>query len=134
VTGDIYFAICVDNVSDKEKPGETKELLKYDTHGSITIMPTADDNGMDYTCEASHPAIPIDRPMRATITLSVFCKYDNVLYLLQKHASASSFMSWRVILIYCREKHALYEIRIRINIIESTLISNSAVFKDVLDV
>ncbi|XP_018050138.1 PREDICTED: nephrin-like [Atta colombica] len=57
---------------DKEKPGETKELLKYDTHGSITIMPTADDNGMDYTCEASHPAIPIDRPMRATITLSVF--------------------------------------------------------------
>ncbi|XP_018378405.1 PREDICTED: nephrin-like isoform X4 [Trachymyrmex cornetzi] len=57
---------------DKEKPGETKELVKYDTHGSITIMPTADDNGMDYTCEASHPAIPIDRPMRATITLSVF--------------------------------------------------------------
>ncbi|XP_011068278.1 PREDICTED: nephrin-like isoform X1 [Acromyrmex echinatior] len=57
---------------DKEKPGDTKELLKYDTHGSITIMPTADDNGMDYTCEASHPAIPIDRPMRATITLSVF--------------------------------------------------------------
>ncbi|XP_077276716.1 sticks and stones isoform X2 [Temnothorax americanus] len=57
---------------DKEKPGETKELLKYDTHGSITIMPTADDNGMDYTCEASHPAIPIDRPMRATIKLSVF--------------------------------------------------------------
>ncbi|EZA58762.1 Nephrin [Ooceraea biroi] len=60
---------------DKEtaKPGEaSKELLKYDTHGSITIVPTADDNGMDYTCEASHPAIPIDRPMRATIKLSVF--------------------------------------------------------------
>lgn len=59
---------------DKEtaKPGETKELLKYDTHGSITIMPTADDNGMDYTCEASHLAIPIDKPMRATVTLSVF--------------------------------------------------------------
>lgn len=76
VADGIYFAICVNNVADKEtaKPGETKELLKYDTHGSITIMPTADDNGMDYTCEASHPAIPIDRPMRATITLSVFCK------------------------------------------------------------
>jgi len=82
VADGIYFAICVDNVVDKEtvKPGETKELLKYDTHGSITIMPTADDNGMDYTCEASHPAIPIDRPMRATITLSVFCKYSRCMY------------------------------------------------------
>lgn len=79
MAGSIYYAICADHVTDKEttKPGEmSRELLKYDTHGSITIMPTADDNGMDYTCEASHPAIPIDRPMRATITLSVFCKYD----------------------------------------------------------
>lgn len=76
----IYLAICTDNVADKEtaKPGEaSKELLKYDTHGSITIVPTADDNGMDYTCEASHPAIPIDRPMRATIKLSVFCECDS---------------------------------------------------------
>lgn len=79
MAGDIYFAICADNVADKEtiKPGETtRELLKYDTHGSITITPTADDNGMDYTCEASHPAIPIDRPMRATVRLSVYCKCD----------------------------------------------------------
>lgn len=86
MAGAIYFAIYADIVADKEtaKPGETKQLLKYDTHGSITIMPTADDNGMDYTCEASHPAIPIDRPMRATITLSVFCKYDR--HMLQKRS------------------------------------------------
>ncbi|XP_050465209.1 nephrin-like isoform X4 [Cataglyphis hispanica] len=66
-------AISIQGDKETTKPGEmSRELLKYDTHGSITIMPTADDNGMDYTCEASHPAIPIDRPMRATITLSVF--------------------------------------------------------------
>jgi len=79
MAGGIYLAICACNVADKEttKPGEaSRELLKYDTHGSITIVPTADDNGMDYTCEASHPAIPIDRPMRATIKLSVFCECD----------------------------------------------------------
>ncbi|XP_012226439.1 nephrin isoform X3 [Linepithema humile] len=65
-------AISIEGDKDA-KPGETsRELLKYDTHGSITIVPTADDNGMDYTCEASHEAIPIDRPMRATIRLSVF--------------------------------------------------------------
>ncbi|XP_029178858.1 nephrin-like isoform X3 [Nylanderia fulva] len=66
-------AISIQGDKETTKPGETsRELLKYDTHGSITIMPTADDNGMDYTCEALHPAIPPDRPMRATITLSVF--------------------------------------------------------------
>ncbi|KAL0104755.1 hypothetical protein PUN28_016406 [Cardiocondyla obscurior] len=65
-------AISIQGDKEPARPGEARELLKYDTHGSITIMPTADDNGMDYTCEASHPAIPIDRPMRATITLSVF--------------------------------------------------------------
>lgn len=64
---------------DKEvqKPGENKkELLKYDTHGSIVIVPTADDNDMDYTCEANHPALPYSMPLRATIKLSVFCEYN----------------------------------------------------------
>ncbi|XP_020290195.1 nephrin isoform X2 [Pseudomyrmex gracilis] len=66
-------AISIQGDKETIKPGETsRELLKYDTHGSITITPTADDNGMDYTCEASHPAIPIDRPMRATVHLSVY--------------------------------------------------------------
>ncbi|XP_014473522.1 PREDICTED: nephrin [Dinoponera quadriceps] len=66
-------AISIEGDKETSKPGEkSKELLKYDTHGSITIVPTADDNEMDYTCEANHPAIPIDRPMRATIKLSVF--------------------------------------------------------------
>jgi len=93
LAGDIYFTICADNVADKEtaKPGETKELLKYDTHGSITIMPTADDNGMDYTCEASHPAIPIDKPMRATIKLSVFCKYDGHMYAIKTCARVIAY-------------------------------------------
>lgn len=111
MAGAIYFAICADIVTDKEKPGETKELLKYDTHGSITIMPTADDNGMDYTCEASHPAIPIDRPMRATITLSVFCKYDRRTYvrMLKKTRSrvrrdVSEHSIVIINTLYCHEK------------------------------
>ncbi|XP_076762632.1 sticks and stones isoform X2 [Xylocopa sonorina] len=65
--------ISIEGDKDIQKPGENKkELLKYDTHGSIVIVPTADDNAMDYTCEANHPAIPIDMPLRATIKLSVF--------------------------------------------------------------
>ncbi|XP_068966078.1 nephrin isoform X1 [Bombus flavifrons] len=65
--------ISIEGDKEVQKPGENKkELLKYDTHGSIVIVPTADDNDMDYTCEANHPAIPIDMPLRETIKLSVF--------------------------------------------------------------
>ncbi|CAK9828229.1 Nphs1 [Anthophora retusa] len=72
--GDTLIApISIEGDKELLKPGENKkELLKYDTHGSIVIVPTADDNDMDYTCEANHPAIPIDMPLRATIKLSVF--------------------------------------------------------------
>ncbi|XP_058810158.1 nephrin isoform X2 [Phymastichus coffea] len=48
------------------------KLEKYDTHGSIFITSTPDDDEMSYTCEAKHPAIPIEKPMRATAVLSVF--------------------------------------------------------------
>ncbi|XP_015436524.1 PREDICTED: nephrin-like [Dufourea novaeangliae] len=65
--------ISIEGDKDMQKPGDNKKkLFKYDTHGSITIVPTADDNDMDYTCEANHPAIPIDMPLRATVKLSVF--------------------------------------------------------------
>ncbi|XP_053999054.1 nephrin [Hylaeus anthracinus] len=69
----VITPISIEGDKELQKPGESKkELLKYDTHGSIVIVPTADDNDMDYTCEANHPAIPIDMPLRATIKLSVF--------------------------------------------------------------
>lgn len=54
--------------------GSRKRLEKYNTNASITIVPTADDDGVLYACEASHPAIPAARPMRATVKLSVLCK------------------------------------------------------------
>lgn len=72
-----YFYIYFHPNIDKEvpKPGEArKKLQKFDTRSSITIVPTVDDDGMDYACEARHPAIPVDRPMRAVVKLSVLCK------------------------------------------------------------
>ncbi|XP_076632643.1 sticks and stones isoform X2 [Colletes latitarsis] len=69
----IITPISIEGDKKLQKPGENKkELLKYDTHGSITIVPTADDNDIDYTCEANHPAIPLGLPLRDTIKLSVF--------------------------------------------------------------
>ncbi|XP_043477806.1 nephrin-like isoform X3 [Leptopilina heterotoma] len=52
--------------------GNKKKPMKFDTTGSLTIVTTPEDDGMSYTCEARHPAIGIERPMRATVKLSVF--------------------------------------------------------------
>ncbi|XP_011311068.1 nephrin isoform X1 [Fopius arisanus] len=66
-------AISIEDDKEIPKPGEAKrKLLKYETKSSMTIAPTVDDDGMDYACEARHPAIPIDKPMRATVKFSVF--------------------------------------------------------------
>ncbi|XP_012277554.1 nephrin isoform X2 [Orussus abietinus] len=57
---------------DKEKIGQAnRKLLKYDTYSNITITPTAQDDKANYICEAVHPAIPVDKPMRTTVRLSV---------------------------------------------------------------
>ncbi|KAK0090227.1 hypothetical protein PV325_002297 [Microctonus aethiopoides] len=64
--------ISIEDDKEVPKPGEArKKLQKFDTRSSITIVPTVDDDGMDYACEARHPAIPVDRPMRAVVKLSV---------------------------------------------------------------
>ncbi|KAJ8679127.1 hypothetical protein QAD02_014914 [Eretmocerus hayati] len=48
------------------------KVEKYDTYGFINITTTPDDDEKKYTCEANHPAIPIEKPMRASSQLSVF--------------------------------------------------------------
>ncbi|XP_014296084.1 nephrin isoform X2 [Microplitis demolitor] len=64
--------ISIEDDKDAPKPGEPKKKLqKYDTRSSITIVPTVEDDGTDYACEARHPAIPVDKPMRAVVKLSV---------------------------------------------------------------
>ncbi|XP_066587701.1 nephrin-like [Prorops nasuta] len=72
--GDVTITpVSIEGDKEAVKAGENNlDLVKYDTHGSITIEPTSDDDKMEYTCEANHTAIPIDMPMRATIRLSVF--------------------------------------------------------------
>lgn len=57
-----------------------RKLLKYDSSSSITIKPTAEDDNVEYACEAKHPAIPVLQPMRQRIKLSVFCKFFFLLY------------------------------------------------------
>lgn len=62
------------------RPNERK-INRYDTHSRISLKPTAEDDYADYTCEARHEALSQDMPMRATVQLSVLCKYIYFIYL-----------------------------------------------------
>ncbi|KFB47312.1 AGAP010742-PA-like protein [Anopheles sinensis] len=53
---------------------ETDER-RYTVTSKLRLRPTADDDYVDYTCQARHQAIQEDRPMQATVQLSVLCKY-----------------------------------------------------------
>uniref|UniRef100_A0A182IZV1 Ig-like domain-containing protein n=1 Tax=Anopheles atroparvus TaxID=41427 RepID=A0A182IZV1_ANOAO len=44
---------------------------RYTVTSKLRLRPTADDDYVDYTCQARHQAIPEDRPMQTTVQLSV---------------------------------------------------------------
>ena len=59
-----------------EVPGNNgdKRFTRYDTHSRISLKPTAQDDHVEYTCEAMHEALSSDIPMKTTVQFSVFCK------------------------------------------------------------
>lgn len=56
------------------KSAETEDH-RYTATSKLQLQPTAEDDYIDYTCQARHQAIPEDRPMQSTVQLSVLCKY-----------------------------------------------------------
>uniref|UniRef100_A0A182I5V9 Uncharacterized protein n=1 Tax=Anopheles arabiensis TaxID=7173 RepID=A0A182I5V9_ANOAR len=63
------------NVEYKSNTIETKsaetEDHRYTATSKLQLQPTAEDDYIDYTCQARHQAIPEDRPMQSTVQLSV---------------------------------------------------------------
>lgn len=62
----IFFLGRVDNV-------EEISSKRYTTKSTLNIKPNADDDFMEYTCQAKHKALPPDMPLRSTVQLSVLC-------------------------------------------------------------
>lgn len=59
----------------KEVPGADARTKRYDVWSRITLKPTSEDDYAQYSCEARHPALPSDSPLRTTVQLSVLCKF-----------------------------------------------------------
>nr|XP_036227376.1 nephrin isoform X7 [Bactrocera oleae] len=50
---------------------EETSSKRYTTKSTLNIKPNADDDFMEYTCQAKHKALPPDMPLRSTVQLSV---------------------------------------------------------------
>lgn len=48
---------------------------RFTTTSRLRLSPSAEDDYMEYSCQAKHKALQPDMPMRATVQLSVLCKY-----------------------------------------------------------
>uniref|UniRef100_A0A182R0U6 Ig-like domain-containing protein n=1 Tax=Anopheles farauti TaxID=69004 RepID=A0A182R0U6_9DIPT len=63
------------NVEYKTDAIDTKTVetddRRYTVTSKLRLRPAVEDDYIDYTCHARHQAIPEDRPMQATVQLSV---------------------------------------------------------------
>lgn len=62
------------NVTTSETVSKGRKFRLHHVTSEIHLQPSVEDDGVNYTCEAEHEAL-IGKRMRATIQLSVLCKY-----------------------------------------------------------
>ena len=62
------------NVTTSEITSKGRKFRLYHVTSEIHLQPSVEDDGVNYTCEAEHEALT-EKRMRATIQLSVLCKY-----------------------------------------------------------
>lgn len=53
---------------------------RFTTTSRLRLSPTSGDDYTEYSCQAKHKALQPDMPMRATVQLSVLCKYCTCLH------------------------------------------------------
>lgn len=66
------FLVWLENRDDKVTDTQGK---RFTTTSRLRLSPSAEDDYMEYSCQAKHKALQPDMPMRATVQLSVLCKY-----------------------------------------------------------
>lgn len=71
-TNFFLFLVWLENRDDKVTDTQGK---RFTTTSRLRLSPSAEDDYMEYSCQAKHKALQPDMPMRATVQLSVLCKY-----------------------------------------------------------
>lgn len=52
---------------------------RFTTTSRLQLSPTPEEDYVEYSCQAKHKALQPDMPMKATVQLSVLCKYSKIL-------------------------------------------------------
>lgn len=76
-----------------------KRIIRYNVLSKIKIRPTADDDYAEYSCEARHEALPSVMPLRATVHLSVLCKFSYDISIISVHIDSRGFFNENIFII-----------------------------------
>lgn len=71
--------VCVADKPDEKVTESDPENMNvrtklFDVSSKIRLTPSADDDGVKYSCEGQHESLPSDMAMRKSVQLSVLCK------------------------------------------------------------
>lgn len=69
----ILFSFCIPTDRRDDKVIESNK--RFTTTSRLQLSPTPEEDYVEYSCQAKHKALQPDMPMRATVQLSVLCKY-----------------------------------------------------------
>lgn len=62
-------------VTDRRDDKVIESNKRFTTTSRLQLSPTPEEDYVEYSCQAKHKALQPDMPMRATVQLSVLCKY-----------------------------------------------------------
>lgn len=77
------FNRCISNLNpffilqltDRRDDKVIESNRRFTTTSRLQLSPTPEEDYVEYSCQAKHKALQPDMPMRATVQLSVLCKY-----------------------------------------------------------
>jgi nephron len=71
----IWYRGHVEYKSETREDNVIETNKRFTTTSTLRIKPSAEDDYVEYSCQAKHKALQPDMPMRASVQLSVLCKY-----------------------------------------------------------
>lgn len=75
LTVSLTVCVCVRNLTDRRDDKVIESNKRFTTTSRLQLSPTPEEDYVEYSCQAKHKALQPDMPMRATVQLSVLCKY-----------------------------------------------------------
>lgn len=69
------YSILILYLTDRRDDKVIESNKRFTTTSRLLLSPTPEEDYVEYSCQAKHKALQPDMPMRATVQLSVLCKY-----------------------------------------------------------